>query len=170
MVRSASGAQLSNSNPNVARTAPTADASDEVKEAFVADAAACIREHGLVILENVIPVAAVEDMLAHFTATYDSYMRPGQTKLFRNFQDDPKRAQIPVAPTGVMANPVVFANPTVMSLVRHFIGDQAIVGEMGGVISHPGSRRSRFHCWTFRSNLVPPNIGWVVTGAAIPAR
>jgi ectoine hydroxylase-related dioxygenase (phytanoyl-CoA dioxygenase family) len=45
----------------------------------------------------------------------------------------------------VIANPVVFANPAVMAQVHRFIGEQVIIGEIGGVISHPGSQPQYSH-------------------------
>jgi ectoine hydroxylase-related dioxygenase (phytanoyl-CoA dioxygenase family) len=137
--------RVSDSSVDVVRSAPSAGASAHEKQAFLESAAACIREHGLVIIEDVFARPLVDSLLAHFKATYDTYMKPGQAKLFRNFQDDPLRAQIPVAPVGAMANPEVFANPTVMSLVHHFVGTDAVVGEMGAIISHPGSKPQYTH-------------------------
>lgn len=145
MIQTAGNIVSIDAGPSVVRTAPSAHASDAERNAFLADASACVREHGLVIIEDVIPQHVVDGLLEHFKSTYDTYMRPGQAKLFRNFQDDPKRAQIPVAPIGAMANPLVFANPTVMSLVHHFIGPKVIIGEMGAVISHPGSKPQYIH-------------------------
>jgi ectoine hydroxylase-related dioxygenase (phytanoyl-CoA dioxygenase family) len=98
-----------------------------------------MNQHGIIVLEDAIPEAVVGEMLSHFNTTFNAYMAPGQRTLFRNFQDDPKRAQIPVAPIAAMANPVIFANPSVMAVVNRMIGAKAIIGEMGSVISHPGS-------------------------------
>jgi ectoine hydroxylase-related dioxygenase (phytanoyl-CoA dioxygenase family) len=137
-------AQLSLSDGDLVRAAPAADAGADEWRDFTADAAACVREHGIVILEDAIPAAAVAAMLDDFSSTYRDYMQPGQP-LYRTFQDDPKRAQIPVAPAGALANPLLFANPAVMQLVHHFLGPNPIIGEMGGVISHPGSQPQYTH-------------------------
>lgn len=130
---------------SVVRTAPPGDASESEKNAFLAEAAQSVSDNGLVILENVIPRPVIDGLLEHFKVTYDTYMHPGQAKLFRNHQPDPKRAQIPVAPVGPMANPTVFANPFVMSLIHRFIGPKVIIGEMGAIISHPGSKPQYEH-------------------------
>ena len=137
-------AQLSPSEDDVVRATPASHAGADEWQAFVADAVACVREHGIVILQDSIPSAVVAGMLKDFSSTYGDYMRPGQ-KLYRSFQDDPKRAQIPVAPAGALANPLLFANPAVMRLVHDFMGPKAIIGEMGGVISHPGSQPQYTH-------------------------
>lgn len=140
----AAAAQLSPSDGDFVRTAPASQAGADEWQAFTADAVACVREHGIVILRDAIPSAVVAEMLADFSSTYSTYMQPGQ-KLYRTFQDDPKRAQIPVAPAGALGNPLLFANPGVMRLVHHFMGPNAIIGEMGGVISHPGSQPQYTH-------------------------
>jgi hypothetical protein len=136
--------QLSPADGDFVRTTPASHAGADEWQAFVADAVACVREHGIVILQDAIPSAIVAAMLKDFSSTYGDYMRPGH-KLYRSFQDDPKRAQIPVAPAGALANPLLFANPAVMRLVHHFMGPKAIIGEMGGVISHPGSQPQYTH-------------------------
>jgi ectoine hydroxylase-related dioxygenase (phytanoyl-CoA dioxygenase family) len=128
----------------VIRATPARHAAAEEWQAFTADAAACVREHGIVILEDAIPAAVVAEMRADFSRTYRDYMQPGQP-LDRTYQDDPKRAQIPVAPAGALATPLLFANPAVMRLVHHFLGPNAIIGEMGGVISHPGAQPQYTH-------------------------
>lgn len=138
-------ARTAHGNVEVERTAPTTGASDSVRAAFAENVAACIREHGIVVLHEAIPRHVIDAIYADFKSTYDTYMRPGQEKLFRNFQDDPKRAQIPVSPVGAMADPMLFANPAVMSVLRLLLGNRFIIGEMGGVISHPGSEPQYTH-------------------------
>lgn len=108
-------------------------------------AAACIQEHGIALIENAIPASAVSDALEYFHHAFDSYMRPATSRLFRNYQDDPRRAQIPVAPAGALANPVIYANETVLAIVRLLVGENIIVGEMGAVISHPGAAPQYTH-------------------------
>jgi ectoine hydroxylase-related dioxygenase (phytanoyl-CoA dioxygenase family) len=138
------GTQLSPSGDDFVRAIPAPGARVDEWHAFVADAVASVREHGIVILQDAIPAAIVAEMLEDFSATYSNCMQPGQV-LSRSFQDDPKRAQIPVAPAGALAHPQLIANPAVMRLVHHFIGLNPIVGEMGAVISHPGSRAQYTH-------------------------
>ena len=139
------GIALTTETANVVRVAPTLDAEERAKSAFLADAAACIEQNGLVILENVIPKPVIDGLLDYFKKTYDAYMREGQRRLYKNHQDDPLRAQIPVAPAGAVVNPIVVANPYVMALVKRFIGEQAIIGEMGAIVSHPGSKPQYAH-------------------------
>lgn len=129
---------------DVVRKAPSG-AGGAIDATFLASAASCLRENGVCILEDVISRAAIDAALAQFNRDYDIHMRPGQEKLLRNFQDDTLRAQIPVAPEGAVADPAIVANPAVMALIREFLGDKAIVGEMGGVISHPGAKPQYTH-------------------------
>lgn len=129
---------------DVVRRAPPGDGGTP-NAAFLASAAACLRENGVCVLEDVIARPVIDAALAHFKSAFDIHMRPGQAKLLRNFQDDALRAQIPVAPEGPIADPAIIANPAVMALIREFLGEKAIVGEMGGVISHPGAKPQYTH-------------------------
>src|SRR5262245_433297 len=95
-------AQAPSSADELVCTPPGPHAGADEWRAFTADAAACVREHGIVILQDSIPTAVVASMFKDFSSTYRNYMQPGQT-LHRSFQDDPKRAQIPVAPAGALA-------------------------------------------------------------------
>ena len=113
--------------------------------AFLASAEACLRENGVVLLEGVIPRAVIDNALRHFKQAYSNYMRPGQNRLLRNFQDDKRRAQIPIAPEGPVASPYIIANPIIMALAKVLMGEKIIAGEMGGVISHPGSKPQYTH-------------------------
>lgn len=121
-------------------SAPEAD-----RQAWLAAAQARIREHGLIVIRDALSASVVDTLLADFRRRYDVHMRPGQTKLFRNFQTDPLRAQIPVAIEGPVADPAVFAAPSVMAVVRSMMSDDLIVGENGVVISHPGAGPQNTH-------------------------
>lgn len=129
---------------DIVRRAPSGGAGT-ADAAFLESAAACLRANGATILEDAIPRPVIDAALAQFKRDYDIHMRAGQARLLRNFQDDALRAQIPVAPSGAVGNPMIFANPAVMALVREFLGEKAIVGEMGGVISHPGAKPQYTH-------------------------
>jgi hypothetical protein len=130
---------------DIVRRAPAAGASEPEKAALLADAATCLAEHGACLIDGAIPNSVIAAALEHYRTTYDTLMRPGQASLVRNFQDDPLRAQIPIAPAGAIADPLLFANPNVMALVHQFLGEKVIIGEMGGVISHPGSKPQYIH-------------------------
>lgn len=130
---------------DVVRDATPADLTPRAQQAWLEDAADCLRRHGAIILRDAIPIAALKAVLDDFNVRHDVHMAPGQKKLFRTFQSDPLRAQITVAIEGPLANPEVFAPPSVLAIARKFMGDDFIVGEMGAVISHAGAGLQETH-------------------------
>ncbi|HEY8004154.1 MAG TPA: phytanoyl-CoA dioxygenase family protein [Phenylobacterium sp.] len=115
------------------------------RQAWVEDAAASFRRHGVIVIRDAIPLPAVDAVLADFKVRHDVHMAPGQKKLFRTFQSDPLRAQVPIAIDGPVANPEFFAPPSVLALAHKLMGDELVVGEMGVVISHPGAGAQETH-------------------------
>jgi hypothetical protein len=129
----------------ITRQALAEDLPDAARQAWLEDAAACVREHGVIAIKDAIPPAATAAILADFQTRYAVHMKPGQTNLFRNFQPDPLRAQLPMAIDGPVANPQIFAPPAIVALARHMMGQDLIIGEMGVVISHPGAGPQGVH-------------------------
>lgn len=129
----------------VTREALVAGASPEAQRAWVEDAADCFRDHGVIAIRDAISAAAVEAVLEDFRTRYDTHMAPGQKELYRRFQSDPLRAQLPVAIDGPVANPEFFAPASAMALVRELLGEDVVVGEMGVVITHPGAGAQESH-------------------------
>lgn len=125
--------------------APPPDAGREAQAIWLDTAAACVRQHGLVVIGNAIPAAVIAGVLDDFKRRHAVHMTPGQQRLFRNFQTDPLRAQVPVAIDGAVADPAVFAAPAVLALARRMMGDDVIVGECGVVISHAGAGPQNTH-------------------------
>lgn len=123
----------------------TPDMAPEARDAWTKDAAAAFRRNGVIAIRDAIPKAAVAAVLEDFRTRHDVHMAPGQTKLYRRFQTDPLRAQVPVAIDGPVANPEFFAPPSALALVREVLGDDVVVGEMGVVIAHPGAGPQELH-------------------------
>lgn len=121
------------------------DAAAPLDATWIEDAVACVRRHGVIVVRNAVPAAALAAVLADFTVRHDVHMAPGQQKLFRTFQSDPLRAQVPAAIDGPLANPEVFAPPSIRAVMRALMGDDLIVGEMGVVISHAGAQAQETH-------------------------
>lgn len=130
---------------DVVREAITAGATDAERKAWLDDAEACIKQNGLIIIRNALPRSLVTSVLEDFKVRYDVHMAPGQKKLFRNFQNDPLRAQIPFAIEGPVSDPAVFAAPSVLPLVQRMMGADIVIGEAGVVISHPGAQPQGVH-------------------------
>jgi len=130
---------------DIVRDAMSPDLSPLAQQRWLDDAADCFRRNGVVVIRNAIPPAAIAALLANFRVRHDVHMAPGQKKLFRTFQTDPLRAQIPTTLDGPVADPAVFAPPSVLALARRLMGDDIIVGELGVVISHPGAGPQETH-------------------------
>lgn len=130
---------------DVIRDAMKADLTPLAQRVWIEDAAACIRRHGVVVIRDAIPRPAIAAVLDDFKVRHDVHMAPGQKKLYRRFQSDPLRAQVPVAIDGPVANPDFFAPPSVQALTRRLMGDDLIIGEMGVVISHAGAGAQEIH-------------------------
>lgn len=130
---------------DVVRDAMRADMTPSEQEAWVQDAAACMRRNGGIVMRDAIPRPVLDAILADFRVRHDVHMAPGQKKLFRRFQSDPLRAQVPIAVDGPAANPAFFAPSAVTALARRLMGEDLIIGEMGVVISHAGAGPQEIH-------------------------
>jgi hypothetical protein len=130
---------------DVVRDAMAPDLAAPAREAWLADAAGCVRRHGAIVIRNAIPQATIAAVLADFNVRHDVHMTPGQKKLYRTFQSDPLRAQVPVAIDGPVSDAAFFAPPSVLALARELMGDDLIVGEAGVVISHAGAGPQEAH-------------------------
>lgn len=130
---------------DVVRDGMKADISPAEQEAWLTDAVDCIRRHGAIVIRDAIPRQAVAAVLEDFKVRHDVHMAPGQKALYRRFQSDPLRAQVPIAIDGPVADPQFFAPPSVYELARKLMGKDIIIGEMGVVISHPGAAAQEIH-------------------------
>lgn len=137
---------LSTTNPeDVMLDAMPADADPQARQAWIDSALRCVRRHGIIIIRNAIPAHVIAAVLDDVKRRHDIHMTPGQKRLFRNFQSDPLRAQVPVAIDGPVANPALFAAPSVMAVAKSMMVDDLIVGENGVVISHAGAGPQNTH-------------------------
>lgn len=130
---------------DVARDAMPANLTPSEQQAWLQDATASLRRNGGIILRNVIPAKVVAAVLEDFKVRHDVHMAAGQKSLYRRFQDDPLRAQVPIAIDGAVANPAFFAAPSILAIVKEMMGEELIIGEMGVVISHPGAGPQILH-------------------------
>lgn len=130
---------------DLVRDAMTPDLTPAAQQAWIEDAAASFRRHGVIVIRDAVPQPAVTAVLEDFKVRHDVHMAPGQKKLFRTFQSDPLRAQVPIAIDGPVANPQFFAPPSVLALAHRLMGEELVVGEMGVVISHPGAGAQETH-------------------------
>ena len=130
---------------DVIRDAMPPDPTPHERQTWLADAVDCVRRNGAIVIRNAVPRPVIDAVLNDFKVRHDVHMAPGQKKLYRRFQSDPLRAQVPIAIDGPAANPMFFAPPSVIALARELMGDTLIVGEMGVVISHAGAGPQETH-------------------------
>lgn len=123
--------------------APGLDAAGQSR--WAEDAATCLRRHGVISIRDAIPKALVAAALADRQVRHDVHMSPGQRKLYRSFQSDPLRAQIPTPVAGPVADPAFFAPPSVMAVLKTLMGEDLVVGQMGVVITHAGAGAQEIH-------------------------
>ena len=140
-----SEATLLSKHETVVRGALGTDLSLGEQDAWLNDAAACVQRNGIIIIEDAIPRRAIEAVLTYVQVQHDVHLAPGQKKLFRTFQTDPLRAQLPIALDGPIANPEFFAAPSALKLARKIMGDDFVIGELGMVVSHPGAKPQEAH-------------------------
>jgi hypothetical protein len=115
------------------------------QQTWLEDAASCFRRHGVISIRDSIPRDAVNAVLEHVKVRHDAHLAPGQKKLYRNLNDDPKRGLSAPAIDGPLANPAFFAAPSVLGLARKLAGEKVIVGELGLVVSHAGAEAQAVH-------------------------
>ena len=130
---------------DISRDAMTADLSAADRQAWIEDALACIRTHGALVVRNAIPPDVIAAVNEEFRVRHEVHMAPGQKKLFRRFQSDPLRAQVPTAVKGPVANPEFFAPPSIVALAQELVGEDFVIGDMGVVISHGGATKQEAH-------------------------
>jgi len=120
--------------PDIVRDAPGPDLAADAREAWLAETADGFRQNGLVVLRDAIPQPRVAAVLQAIKGR----QLKGDEADDRSFQPAPLRPRIAVPLEGALADPAVFAPPTVLALARKLLGDEMIVGELGLVISRPG--------------------------------
>lgn len=114
-------------------------------ERWLAAAADRLQQHGAAIIRNAISPDVIGRVLAEARRRHAIHMQAGQRRLFRNFQSDPLRAQVPVAIEGAVADPAVFEAPSIAVLAQALLGPDYIIGECGIVISHAGAGPQNTH-------------------------
>ncbi len=98
---------------------------------------------GFVILDNVIAPRRVEALLREFATSYKKYMR--DVEFADTLKVGGRRYMIPVALSGGFRDPLVYANPYVVALVRFTLERDAILESFGAVVSLAGSRPQHIH-------------------------
>jgi ectoine hydroxylase-related dioxygenase (phytanoyl-CoA dioxygenase family) len=110
---------------------------------WIDGAADCLSRHGYLILDNVLPRAFVEALDRDFLGTYGRFLKDEDSDEARKvgFQ----RYMLALEFAGRFGDPAVFANPHVLPVIRHVMGNSALVEAYGAIVSLPGAAAQPQH-------------------------
>lgn len=108
----------------------------------IREACDCFVRHGYAVLDHVIAPAKVRSLRAEFDETRGRFLRDGGAKSLKVGANRHMHA-LPLA--GAFADPLVYANPSVIALVRDVLGEDAILEAFGAIVSLPGAEAQPAH-------------------------
>lgn len=102
-----------------------------------------LAKEGYVILSGVLPPQTVQELNEQFNNSYARYLqdRDGDDVL----KVGNRRYMVPVRISGRFRDPLVYANPFVLAVVREALGSDAILESFGAVVSLSGSEAQHVH-------------------------
>lgn len=100
-------------------------------------AADCFVKHGYAILDHVVPEEKVRALNIELLETYDRSLRGGDTDEVKEVGTE--RYMIALRLTGGFGDPLIFANPLVVAIVREILEPTAILEAYGAVVSLGGA-------------------------------
>ena len=98
---------------------------------------------GYVMLGSVIPSETVCRLNEQFNKSYAQYLRDRDADDVLKVGD--RRYMIPIRISGPFRDPIVYANPFILSVVRESLGLDAILESFGAVVSLSGSETQHVH-------------------------
>ena len=128
---------------------PALDISDEEQTAGSISPAnrklgfALFERHGTLMVRNAIPREIIARCHSEFMANYGTYLR--DTKNADTLRGGDERCMVTTKFSGTFADPMVFASPFVLPILKKVLGKQAILGSMTSVLSLPGSADQQMH-------------------------
>ncbi len=109
----------------------------------IGDAADCLVKHGYAILDHILPEQKVHDLCRAFNQYYARYLHDHEAE--ESLQVSKRRFMVPIGLGGAFADPLVYANPYVLALVRAVLDKDAILEAFGAIVSLSGSEAQRLH-------------------------
>jgi hypothetical protein len=108
------------------------------------EASTLLRVEGCVLLHGVFEPTLIGEVHATYTDRYRSYLDE------RAVPEDAMRVgdgrlQVPVELSGTFADPSLYANPFVLSVVRDTLGADAVLNSFGSVVALPGAAGQAIH-------------------------
>jgi ectoine hydroxylase-related dioxygenase (phytanoyl-CoA dioxygenase family) len=103
----------------------------------------CLVKNGYAILDHVL----AEDKARELRADFNSHSaRHLQNREFADtLEVGDRRHMVPIELAGAFRDPVVYANPVVVAVVREALGWDAILESFGAIVSLAGSRPQHIH-------------------------
>jgi hypothetical protein len=103
----------------------------------------CFFEQGYAILDRVVPEEIIHGLHEEFNDRYVDYLRDQEAA--DSVEVSPHRFMVPLRFSGRFGNPLVFANPYVLALVREILEQDAILEAYGAVVSLSGAAEQSEH-------------------------
>lgn len=116
----------------------------------------CFTRHGYVILDRIVPEARVNALHAEFNERYAHFLQDRETE--ESLEVGQRRFMVPVHFSGGFGDPLIFANPYVVALVRQLLGHNAILEAYGAINSLSGAEAQHVHrdgTMLFGTDLAP---------------
>jgi ectoine hydroxylase-related dioxygenase (phytanoyl-CoA dioxygenase family) len=102
-----------------------------------------IVKDGYAVLDNIVPAARVAALHEEFNSRYDRYLRDVEHDDSQQVGD--RRYRVPIEFSGGFADPLIYAHPVVLALVRQTLGADAIIESYGAVVSLAGAEQQHTH-------------------------
>ena len=103
----------------------------------------CFVKHGYAILDHVVPEDRIQALLAEFNDRYTQYLRDQEAA--DSLEVGGRRFMFPLSLSGGFGEPLVYANPLVVALVRSILDTDAILEAYGAIASLSGSEAQHIH-------------------------
>jgi len=104
---------------------------------------ACFVKQGYAVLDNALPAEKVQAIAAEFDRRYSGYYGAAPTGEF--MEVGKKRLMIPVELSGVFNDPLLFANPCVLEVLKLALGPDAVIEAFGAFVAMPGAEKQHIH-------------------------
>ena len=103
----------------------------------------CFIRHGYAILDNVVPQERIRELLAEFNERYAQYLRDQEAA--DSLEVGGRRFMFPLRLSGGFGDPLVYANPFAIALVRAVLDPDAILEAFGAIASLSGAEVQHIH-------------------------
>lgn len=113
-------------------SADAASSSEQIRAAT-----ACFVKHGYAILDNIVPAEKVRALNLHFHQRYARFLRDEESDDSKKI--GPARYLVPLRFAEGFGDPLIFANPYAIAVVREVLEQMAVLEAFGAVVSLGGA-------------------------------